>query len=125
MMMKISQQISLLIEHGRDNCGQKLSLADVARVTGIRYQTLSNLINGSSSNPRLNTLRTLSKLYDTSLDYFDCENEDACLELLKRQIVDMSDNIQEIDLETSSLSGKGKRNVLAIMEWIRRATKGL
>lgn len=121
--MSVGKQISLLIEYGRDNRGHQYSLANVAKITGIRYQTLSNLINGSSNNPRLKTLRTLSRVYDISLDYFDCENEEACLNILKQHIAETSSNVQVIDHETSDLSAKGKRNILAIMEWLRIASK--
>src|SRR5690606_33408408 len=109
----VNKQIELLLEHGRDTRGHRYSLADVAKRTGIRYQTLSNLINGSSNNPRLETLRSLCRLYSISLDYFCCETEEACLNILKQHIVHNSPNIQEIDDETSSLSPKGKRNVMA------------
>ena len=122
--LPVNKQIELLLEHGRDADGHRYSLADVAKRTGIRYQTLSNLINGSSSNPRLETLRSLCRLYEISLDYFSCETEETCLNLLKQHIVDNSHNIQEITDETKSLSPKGKRNVMAIMEWMNRASQG-
>ena len=121
--LPVNKQIELLLKHGRDADGQRYTLADVAKRTGIRYQTLSNLINGSSSNPRLETLRSLCRLYDISLDYFACETEETCLNILKQHIVDNSHNIQEIDDETRSLSPKGKRNVMAIMEWMNRASQ--
>lgn len=122
--LPVNKQIELLIEHGRDADGHRYSLADVAKRTGIRYQTLSNLINGSSSNPRLETLRSLCRLYEISLDYFSCETEETCLNILKQHIVDNSHNIQEIDDETRNLSPKGTRNVMAIMEWMNRASQG-
>ena len=121
--LSIGKQIALLIEHGCDIHGQQYSLADVARLTGIRYQTLANLIDESSSNSRLKTLRTLCRLYGISLDYFACETEAACLSTLQQhQLTHAPDKIRKIDSETQKLSAKGKRNVLAMMEWIRAAS---
>lgn len=122
--LPVNKQLELLLEHGRDADGQRYRLADIAKRTDIRYQTLSNLINGSSGNPRLETLRALCRLYDISLDYFSCETEESCLQILKQHIVDHSHNLQEISDETRSLSPKGKRNVMTIIEWMSRATQG-
>lgn len=123
-LISINQQIAFLIEYGRDLQAKQYSLAEVAKLTGVRYQTLANLIDESSSNPRLKTLRALCQLYGISLDYFACETEESCINTLKQhQLANASEEIHKIDNETSTLSAKGKRNVLAMMEWIRAASQ--
>lgn len=123
MSVSVSEQISLLLEYGAEATGGRHSLSEIAEATGISYQALANLIQGKSTNPRLNTLLAICQYYGISLDYFACETVDACQECLYRHQVRVGCSlIGEIEHVSGSLSPKGRRNVLAIMEWMRLAT---
>ena len=122
MAMDVSAQIRLLLEHGLDSQGQSHNLAEVAAATGIRYQTLANLINGKATNPRLKTLQALCGFYHLSLDYFACETEQACLDYLAHhRMCSASPFIHDLADEANKLTPRGQRNVLKIMTWMELA----
>jgi transcriptional regulator with XRE-family HTH domain len=122
MPVSTNTQIRLLLEEGVDPAGRAYRPGEVAAATGISDQALANLVQGKSSNPRLETLLALSGHYGISLDYFACETEDACREYLRRHRArHASPLICEIENESARLSARGQRNVLAIMEWMQRA----
>ena len=118
--VNVGRQLALMVEHGVDAAGRTRHLREVADLTGIRYQTLANLIQGRTASPRLMTLLALCRFYGISLDYFACETEATCQDMLDRhRISSASALISEIEQASNRLSARGKRNVLAIMEWMR------
>ena len=81
-------------------------------------QALKNLLDSKSTNPRLKTLLALTSYYQISLDYFSCQDEEACKHYFYRNPPVSNPLIAEIDTESAALSAKGQRNVLAIMTWM-------
>ena len=125
MPVNVRWQIAYLLENGVDTQGSTHTLADVAHATGISYQTLANLIEGKSSNPRLKTLQTLCQFYGISLDYFACETETDCQNYLVQHRMQVASPVMhEIASAYGDLSPRGQRNVLAIVEWMRLARQG-
>ena len=95
-------------------------MADIARLTGMSQQTLANLLQGQSANPRLDTLRGFCDLYGISLDYFDCVSEDGCRAHLLQQATTRNGSLlQEIMNRAEMLTAGGKKRVLLLMEWIQ------
>jgi transcriptional regulator with XRE-family HTH domain len=125
MPVEVCWQIAQLLEHGVDIQGETHTLAEVANATGITYQTLANLVSGKSTNPRLKTLQALCCVYGISLDYFSCETEQICLDYLtQHRLQAASPVMHEITRAYDTLSAKGQRNVLTILEWMRVAQQG-
>src|SRR5690606_35697101 len=94
--------------------------ADVARLTGISHQTLMNLLQGQSANPRLDTLRALCELYGISLDYFGCDTDEACRAYLLQQASIRDDSpLREIIHRTEKLSSTSTQRVLRLMDWMQ------
>lgn len=121
--MSFHQQITILFEMMVDATGKPHSANAVAAQTGISQQTILNFITGTIQNPRLDNLRTLCRFFGISLDYFDCQTEAECRAFLaQHQINTQGEIIHEIAAQTESLSAKGKRNVLAVLLLIERAT---
>lgn len=118
-------QIQLLLDYGMPNSAQP-HLSELAEATGLSDQTWANLLQGKSTNPRLNTLLSLCQYYEISLDYFDCTSETACREYLYvHRLRSLSPLLGPIETAADRLSPQGQRNVLAIMEWMRLATRAL
>ena len=120
MSLHFSRQFAILLEAGLNRSGQTTDLADLARATGIRYQTLSNLIRGVASGPRLDTLLRLCEHFNISLDYFACDTEAACLDYLYAGRA--SPLIIEIERHSQRLSADGQRSVLTIIDGIEAAS---
>jgi len=64
------------------------------------------------------------KFYGISLDYFECKTEAECRDyLVQQRLLGASQLTQTIERETQAMSPRNKRNVLSLMEWIRRTGK--
>lgn len=117
-----ARQLRLLMEIKGTTSSR--TVTEVAEAVGISAQTLFNLLHGRSDNPRLETLRSLCRYYDISLDYFDCSDEAACFAYLAdHHLKSASPLIQQIQAQTRELSPKGWRNILAALEWMRLASQ--
>lgn len=119
-VISAGRQIAILLENGVDTHGQSYTLASAAAATGISDQALSNLLHGKTESPRLETVRALCHLYGISLSYFDLEAEEACRAYLSRHRQRFGPaTVREIVSLSDQLSPRGKRNILAILHWIR------
>lgn len=116
-------QLTLLIEAVPQSSGQPYPVADLARQMGVSPQALLNLLNDKSHHPRLDTVRRLCRVYGISLDYFECATEAACLDYLARHRVASSTQLQEISRSAETLTPRGQRNVLKILEWLRHVRR--
>ena len=119
-VINAGRQIAVLLEDGVDIHGHSYTLAGAAAATGISNQALANLLHGKSESPRLETARALCRLYGISLAYFDLETEEACQAYLlhhRRHFAPAT--VREIVSLSDQLSPRGKRNILAILHWIR------
>ena len=119
--IKFSDQLRLLIDLHTTGSERVPSVKALAQAMNISDQTLLNLLDGSAASPRLETARAICSYYGITLDYFDCETEAACRDYLARHQLRGSPLLQAIDEETAELSPRGKRNVLSLLEWVRRA----
>lgn len=122
--ISLAQQLHLLINTLRLPQGQPYTLTAIAEKTGITPQTLFNLLHKRNDNPRINTLRLICDFYGISLIYFESQTEQECMEYLRRQQYQRtSPLVQELQREVETLSERGKRNVLTVLEWIRLASQ--
>ena len=122
--LPFSRQFALLLEL-RERAGlPPYTPADTARATGIPLQTLLYLLDGQSSSPRLNTARQLCQCFDITLDYFDCATEADCQQYLAdRWLSGAPGQAQQLAAEVEQLSPRGRRNILALIELLRRVTR--
>lgn len=115
------QQFRILIDALPDPQGRTYSMSTIARMTELSEQALLYLLEGRSQNPRLDTLRRISRFFQISLDYFDNETEAECQAYLARHLTTSSYLLHDIAHESAALTPKGQSNALAVLEWIRRA----
>ena len=114
----IARQMQLLLEHTSAPNTRPYTITAVADMIGITPQTLLNMLHARIENPRLNTLRSLCRFYDISLDYFDLRTEDACLRYLHaHQLKHSPALVQQIQAEADRLTERGYRNILATLHW--------
>ena len=122
--LPFSRQFALLLDLRRRAELPPYTPAETARATGIPLQTLLYLLDGTSSSPLLNTARTLCVCFDITLDYFDCSTEDDCQRYLaQRWLGNRPEAARQLADEAQRLSPHGQRNILAILEWMRRAAR--
>ena len=120
-MLTFRQQLQLLLDEGHPVVEGKFKTpADIARHIGVSHQTLMNLLQGKSQNPRLNTVRGLCELYGVSLNYFDCHSEEACrVHLLQEALHDDTKPLHEIATRAGTLSEQATARVLKLMDWMQ------
>lgn len=118
--LPFAEQLRLLLEQGLSD-NTVLTLSEISEATGLSDQTLANLLQGKSINPRLTTLRALCQYFDISLDYFACTSEKACLAyLFVHRHRKHSPELTEIEAITERISTRGQNNVLSLMELMQR-----
>jgi transcriptional regulator with XRE-family HTH domain len=117
----VSQQLALLLEHGIDSSGQFYTVQKLSDVSGISDQTLLNILNGTTTSPRLKTARAICQVYDLSLDYFDLDTSANCRAYLERHRQRHIPLIREIDSSVSQLPPDGQRQITRVLFWIKAA----
>jgi transcriptional regulator with XRE-family HTH domain len=115
------QQFQILLETLRDSQGLAYSVSAIAQAVELSEQALLYLLDGRSEYPRLDTLRRLCRFLHISLDYFQCETEADCRAFLVQALAQQSNTLHAITVESEDISAGGQRNVLTILEWLRRA----
>jgi len=119
--LEFAAQFRILIHTVSGNDGNPYPLAAIAKSTGISEQNLSNLLDGRTPNPRLDTLRRLCRFYEISLDYFDCDTEVDCLAFLEQRAAHAASPIVfEINQESSVLGPSAKQEVLRLFGLLRQ-----
>ena len=122
-MLPFSRQLEVLMELRESIDRPPHTPADVARATGISLQTLLNLLNGRSNSPRLTTARQLCTCFEITLDYFGCTTIEECQNyLMQRWLTEAPEPVRSIADVAGGISPRGQRNILSIMEWLRRST---
>ena len=123
--VSLQQMLRLLWEYVPDEEGKPRTVAQVARTTGIREQTLLNLLHGRTTDPRLDTLQKLTECFGISLDYFGMTSEAACFGYLARHgKLGVAPGItQKIEREATGLSGGVERVLLVVTEWREHGAK--
>lgn len=115
----LARQMQLLLEHTRDPSGRPITATELAREIGLAEQTLLNVVNGTIDNPRLHTVRSVCVFYRISLDYFELQTEEQCRQYLaSRHLKVASPLLQQIHVESRSLIGKARDNILSMLLWI-------
>ena len=121
--LSFQQQFHILLNLLRDPQGKPYSLGTLAQAAGVSDQSLTYLLDGRSQSPRLETIRSISHFYHISLDYFDCATESECRAYLVSRLAQSSSLLQDIAAEAATLTPKGQRNVLTMLEWLRQMKK--
>ena len=121
----LRHMLRLLWEYVPDEDGKPRTVAQVARTTGIREQTLLNLLHGRAGDPRLDTLQKLTECFGISLDYFGMTSEAACFGYLARhgRLGAAPGITRSIEREATGLSGGVERVLLVVTEWREHGAK--
>ena len=119
MTSDMAWQLDLLLRLGVDQSGQSLTINDLARRSRLSRQTFQKLLDGTSQQPRLNTLRVLTAIYGVSLDYFSFSNtQTATAYLMQHRLRHSTPLIQEIASNTQHLSPQARRNIETMVSWM-------
>lgn len=117
--LSVGQQLHYLIQWTKENRKNAYSLRDIAAAGDITAQGVANILDGITPHPRLDTLRNICRLFEVSLDYFDCQDEAECENYLAKRSIEIgSDTLHLINSESMSLSPLAQENVLQVLQWL-------
>lgn len=112
-------QLSTLLANGRSTDGNAYSIQALAEVIHVSDQALRNLLNGRTVSPRLETARSICRLYGITLDYFSLESEPTCQTHLLHKQQHASPILRAIDEQSRQLSPTATESLIRIAIWIR------
>lgn len=112
-----TDQVNLLFEHRRHPDGHVYSLQEVGDATGISVPTLSQMRTGQNINPRLNTLRQLTRFFGVTLDYFESRTSDECLAHLYTD-KPLPPPITDLALRAANLSPEAQQDLIRMVSWL-------
>lgn len=113
-------QFQILMDNVLAPDGSKYSTSIIAQATGLSEQSLLYMLDGRTQNPRLDSLRSICRFYQISLDYFDCDTKADCQTFLAEHIARVaSPLVHEINKEADELSPVAKNNVLRLLDRLR------
>ncbi len=119
LIVSIGQQIRLLMEWAKAHRGKSYSLREIARAADLSTQGLTNILDGTTPDPRVEPLRNLCRLFQVSLDYLNCQTEAECRAYLMQRLIEHSTPIlQQIAVESQQLSPRGRDNVMVVLQWL-------
>ena len=118
-MVLIGQQIRFLIEWAKENQAKSYSLREIAQAAGLSTQGLTNILDGTTPDPRLEPIRNLCRFFHISLDYLNCRTEAECRAYLMRRLIEQgTPTLQQIAIESQQLSPRGRDNVMVVLQWL-------
>lgn len=117
--LSVGQQLQYLIQWTKENRQKVYSIREIAAAGGITAQGIANILADITPHPRLDTLRNLCRLFEVSLDYFDCKDELECENFLVQGLIETRSNtLHLINAESMHLSPLAQENVLQVIQWL-------
>lgn len=95
-MIKIAERLEKLLED------EEKTIQELSEITGIKYNTLRDLVKGTTTNPKIDTLKKLSDATNISI-----------MELLYGE---KAGRIEKIVMKISNLDEKEEENILTMLE---------
>lgn len=111
------EQLRILIQTLPADNGNVYDIHVIAKATGLSAQSLLYMLDGRTTNPRLDSLRRICRFYNISLDYFECSSEAQCRSFLAQNAAHLaSPLIREIDQKAEALTPSDKSRVLRLID---------
>ena len=80
--LSFSVLLNLLIDNIPDEHGDKYSLSEISRQTGISVNALGHYRRGSHSNPTYDNIVTIMDFFEMPLAYLDCANKVDAMKMI-------------------------------------------
>lgn len=97
--------------------GNAYDITAIAKATGLSAQSLLYMLDGRTNNPRLDSLRSICRFYNISLDYFECRSEEECRSFLAQNVALLaSPLVREIAQEAEALTQPDKSRILRLID---------
>ena len=111
------EQLRILIQTIPAPDGNAYNITTIANATGLSAQSLLYMLDGRTNNPRLESLRSICRFYNISLDYFECSSEEECRSFLAQNAAHLaSPLVREIDQKAEALTPSDKSRVLRLID---------
>jgi len=124
--LSFSVLLNLLIDNIPDESGDKYSLAEISRQTGISVNQLGHYRRGSHTNPTLENIVMIMDLFDMPLAYMDCTNKVDAMKMITE--IHPQDSDSEADSESPSvrfrtpeglnISDEALYQVKELLQWV-------
>ena len=118
--------LNLLMDNIPDKNGDKYSLAELSRETGISVNQLGHYRRGTHSNPTLENVIVLLDLFEMPLAYLDCTHKVEAMKMLtaRHPQGDVADEASELpsvrfrNPEGLNVSDKALYQVTELLQWV-------
>ncbi|MEO1645199.1 MAG: helix-turn-helix transcriptional regulator [Chloroflexota bacterium] len=124
--LSFTDLLNLLIDNIPDEEGDKYSLAEISRQTGISVNQLGHYRRGTHSNPTLENVVTLLDLFEMPLAYLDCTNKVDAMKMITEHHTqgvaeDTSSEFPSVRFrnpEGLNISDRALHQVTELLQWV-------
>lgn len=124
--LSFSVLLNLLIDNIPDNSGDKYSLSEISRQTGISVNQLGHYRRGSHTNPTYDNIVTIMDFFEMPLAYLDCTNRVDAMKMITKIHPQEEDHKEGSTLpsvrfrtpEGLSISDEALYQVKELLQWV-------
>lgn len=91
-MNKLSENLKIYL------IDEQMTLSELSRISGIRYSTLSDLKNGKTNNPTIETMELLEKATEIDMTVWLYGKDIATKKQILKKIGGMESNQKELEI---------------------------
>ena len=118
--------LNLLIDNIPDDNGDKYSLSEISRQTGISVNALGHYRRGSHTNPTYDNIVMVMDFFEMPLAYLDCTNRVDAMKMIttihpQEEEQEAASNLPSVrfrTLEGLSISDEALYQVKEILQWV-------
>ena len=124
--LSFSVLLNLLIDNIPDEGGDKYSLSEISRQTGISVNALGHYRRGSHSNPTYDNIVMLMDFFEMPLAYLDCTNRVDAMKMIttihpQEEDQEAASKLPSVRFRTPeglSVSGEALHQVKELVQWV-------
>lgn len=120
-ILTFADKFDFLIKWYEEHNNTKISEQDIAQGTDLAYRSIHALRKGEKGNPQLATLQAICTHFDIGLSYFECTTPEECRNYLDGYVEEQA--LAEIARRAEGISPEGMKNILNMIDFVRRAEK--
>ncbi|MEL6407412.1 MAG: helix-turn-helix transcriptional regulator [Chloroflexota bacterium] len=124
--LSFTDLFNLLIDNIPDEGGDKYTLAEMSRQTGISVNQLGHYRRGTHTNPTLENVTSLLDLFEMPLAYLDCTNKVEAMTIIIEHhpqgvVVDETSELPSVRFrnpEGLNISDRALYQVTELLQWV-------
>lgn len=124
--LSFSVLLNLLIDNIPDEQGDKYSLSEISRQTGISVNALGHYRRGSHTNPTYDNIVMIMDFFEMPLAYLDCTNRVDAMKMITtihpqeedREVASKLPSVRFRTPEGLSISDEALYQVKELLQWV-------